>query len=284
MRILLTGHKGFIGKNFHKKLESMGHEVVGYDIKPFRPPEFPKVEGMDLVIHLGAMSNTTEKNPDIALDMNYDFSYKLLMECCEHKVDMQYASSASVYGHVSPWQEINETYPYNPLNPYAWSKYLFDRLLLKSFDSLPIKVQGFRYFNVWGPHEDEKGGQSSLHHKWIKETGNIKIFEGSNRFYRDFIHVDDIFNLQYKMSTVNESGIYNIGTGFPRSIQELAEAIAKKHNKDIEEIEMPDELKDQYQSYTCADNQKILNATSSVGYKFIQVTDVNELLEDTRHH
>ena len=82
MRILLTGHLGFIGKNFHKKLESMGHEVTGYDIKPFRPPDFPVVEDMDLVIHLGGMSNTTERNPEVALDMNYDFSYKLLMECC----------------------------------------------------------------------------------------------------------------------------------------------------------------------------------------------------------
>ena len=290
MRILLTGNKGFIGQNFEQHLTKEGHEVIGYDFRPYRMVNddgstmFPRLDGIDQVIHLGAWSSTTEQNVEKVLDDNYEFSYKLLMMCCEAGINMQYASSASVYGHISRWQQIEENGRIGPLNPYAWSKYLFDRLVLKALDTLPIKVQGFRYFNVWGPGEDLKGNQSSLHHKWIKTDNTIKVFEGSEDYYRDFIHVDDVFNLQYKMLNVNESGIYNVGTGKPTAISALANAIGDAHSKNVETIKMPDSLQSQYQKYTCAGNQKILNATNSPEYEFIDARDVNELLEDTRHH
>jgi len=281
MKILLTGDKGFIGKNFKEKLTDLGHEIAGYDFSPMPPIDddgkiiMPSLDGIDQVIHLGAESSTTAEEVDYVLNQNYQFSYDLLMMCCEAGINMQYASSASVYGPVTPWQEISETYLPQPQNLYAWSKYLFDRIVLRSIDKLPIKVQGFRYFNVWGHHENMKHDQASLFHKWVRNEETIKVFDQSNTFYRDFVHVDDVFNLQHAMLDKQESGIYNIGSGNPTEIMRLADDISKRFDKPIEIIKMPDNLERHYQKYTCADNTKILNATGNQDYKFITLSDVD---------
>lgn len=284
MRILLTGATGFIGQNFSKLLKDKGHDVVEYCFQPFRPTnpdgstKFPSLDNIDQVIHLGAWSSTTEQNVQKVLDDNYEFSYKLLMMCCEAGIDMQYASSASVYGSISKWHQVEENASEQPLNPYAWSKYLFDRVVQKSLSKLPIKVQGFRYFNVWGPYEDMKGYQASLFHKWVKAEDVIKVFKQSDLFYRDFIHVNDVFNLQYAMLESSESGIFNVGTSLSKSILSLAEDIAAKYNKPIEYIDMPVELLTHYQTYTCADNSKILQATGKEDYRFMTLEDVDSTL------
>ena len=281
MKILLTGDQGFIGKNFKEKLTDLGHEIVGYDFAPMPPMDddgkiiMPSLDGIDQVIHLGAEASTTAEDVEYVLNQNYQFSYDLLMMCCEAGINMQYASSASVYGPVTPWQEIHEGYVPRPQNLYGWSKYLFDRIVLRSIDKLPIKVQGFRYFNVWGHYENQKYEQASLFHKWVRNDSVIKVFDQSNRFYRDFVHVDDVFNLQYAMLDKEESGIYNIGTGRSTEIMGLAEDISKMTGKSIEVIEMPHELVRHYQKYTCADNTKILNATGNQDYKFITLSDVD---------
>ena len=279
MKVLLTGNRGFIGTNFEERLTGLGHTVFGYDPKPTPVFEVPNVEGYDLVIHLGAQSSTTASRVEATLDQNYDFSYKLLMACNSAGVNMQYASSASVYGHVSKWNAINELYEPSPQNLYAWSKYLFDRLVMKSLPQLDIKVQGFRYFNVWGPHEKDKAAQASLFHKWIKlldKGETFKLFEGSDSYYRDFIHVDDVFNLQFAMVDNPDSGIFNIGTGTSTSIEQLAIDVCKKFDRTVDIVPMPSELQAHYQVYTKADNQKILEATKLTDYKFITVEDVNE--------
>jgi ADP-L-glycero-D-manno-heptose 6-epimerase len=284
MRILLTGNKGFIGQNFEQHLTQAGHEVVGFDFRPYRKTNadgsqmFPSLDGIDQVIHLGAWSSTTETNVQKVLDDNYEFSYKLLMMCCEAGINMQYASSASVYGTLSKWSGVQENASENPLNPYAWSKYLFDRLVQKSLGTLPITVQGFRYFNVWGPHENMKGEQASLFHKWVLVDEKIKVFKYSELFYRDFIHVDDVFNLQHAMLKNPESGIFNVGTGTSKSIQSLADDISSKYNKPIEYVDMPPNLLRHYQEFTCADNSKILQAIDSENYSFMTLDDVDSNL------
>ena len=252
MKILMTGDEGFIGQNMKSYLESKGHEIQGFTWNDSKGG-FPDVRGFDLVIHLGAITSTTESNVDKLMDHNYDFSYKLLLACCENKVDLQYASSASVYGNAhskTPFRENDTLYP---TNPYAWSKYLFDRLVLKSMDKLPIKVQGFRYFNVMGPKDDHKGEMASLPTKW-KNFNYVKIFEDSKDIFRDFIHVDDVCRIHELFFDVKESDIVNVGTGVPRSFYEIAEAMDKE---EIIEIPMPDNLKNQYQWFTMSDNTKL---------------------------
>lgn len=251
MKILITGYKGFIGQNMVNSLKQ-DHELSFYDWGD-PPPEF---EGLDWCIHLGAISSTTETNVEKIMRQNYDFSCILLVACQTHNVNLQYASSASVYGSNNTFREDDDL---DPKSPYAWSKYLFDRTIRSTkFDN--ICVQGFRYFNVYGPYEHHKGDQASPYHKFeqqAKTTGVIKLFENSDKYFRDFIHVDKIINIHKKFFNVKESGIWNAGTGNPRSFYHVATEIAEKYNAKIEYIPMPDHIKAQYQSYTCADLTKL---------------------------
>lgn len=258
MKILLTGHKGFIGQNLMMYL--FNHDVDGWE---FGDSEFPDVKGYDLVIHLGAISATTERDVDKIMTQNYEFSYKLFVACCQHKVDFHYASSASVYG---PGENgFSETAPPAPMNPYAWSKYLFDRLVLKTLPSVDINVYGFRYFNVFGPHEEHKGAQASLWSKWTRSSGPHALFEESDRVYRDFIHVDDVCYVHnYFIENPPQSGIYNVGSGKATCIADAARTFS---GVEFDKVPMPDELKGQYQFYTQADISKLLNVIGEYSFK-----------------
>lgn len=251
MKILITGYKGFIGQNMVNALKDE-HELSLYEWGE-DPPEF---EGLDWCIHLGANSSTTEKNADNIMRQNHDFSCVVLMACQMNGVNLQYASSASVYGLT---RDFREDAPKCPQSPYAWSKYLFDRhVLSQKFDN--IRVQGFRYFNVYGPHEDHKLGQSSPYHAFerqAKETGIIKVFENSERYLRDFVPVETVVNIHKKFFNVNESGVWNVGTGQPKSFLQVAEEVAAKYDAKIVSVPMPDSIKNQYQEYTCADLTKL---------------------------
>jgi ADP-L-glycero-D-manno-heptose 6-epimerase len=247
MKILITGHKGFIGQNMIKSLSE--HELSFYE----PGDELPKVKGLDWVIHLGALTSTTETRVDLVMQHNYDFSRWIANECKNHKVNLQYSSSASVYGLNT---NFNESAPLNPQSPYAWSKYLFDRYVTHLADSWGIVVQGFRYFNVYGPHEDHKGDQASPYHKFekqAKETGVIKLFEGSENYLRDFVPVETVCSVHKQFLDIDTTGIWNVGTGRPTSFESVARMVADKYNARVEYIPMPDEIKRQYQKYTCAD-------------------------------
>lgn len=248
MKILITGNKGFIGQNMYHAFNGI-HDIMTYD---WGDP-IPNFKDRDLVIHLGAITSTTETDVDKVLDQNYDFSRWLINACQEFKIDFQYASSASVYGKGS---EFKEDSPLDPRTPYAWSKLLFERYVEKMKDRWTIKVQGFRYFNVYGPYEDHKGDQASPYHKFDQqavETGVIKLFKGSENFKRDFIHVDEIIDIHRIFMDVDESGVWNAGTGKVKSFFDVAREISHKRNAKIQQIPMPDSLKHSYQEYTCAD-------------------------------
>jgi ADP-L-glycero-D-manno-heptose 6-epimerase len=205
-------------------------------------------------MHIGAISATTERNIEKIMAQNVDSSVWFLQECAIHNVNMQYSSSASVYGLK---EEFTETSPLDPRNPYAWSKFMFE-WYTKQFTT-NIRIQGFRYFNVFGPGEDHKGNQASPYHqfeKQAKETNRIKLFNDSDKFLRDFVPVETVVDTHIKFLDVKESGVWNIGTGKTKSFQQVAEEVAKKHNAEIEYIEMPAILKDSYQAYTCADMTK----------------------------
>lgn len=257
MKILITGYKGFIGQNMVNALKDE-HELSLYEWGD-EPPEF---EGLDWCIHLGANSSTTERNADNIMRQNHDFSCVVLMACQMNGVNLQYASSASIYGLT---QDFREDAPKSPQSPYAWTKYLFDRhVLSQKFDN--IRVQGFRYFNVYGPHEDHKVGQSSPYHTFeqqAKDTGVIKIFEGSENYLRDFVPVERVIEVHKRFFDINESGVWNLGTGVPKSFRQVAEEVAEKYNAKIVEIPMPEHIKMQYQKYTCADLTKLNNTLNA---------------------
>ena len=249
MKILITGYKGFIGQNMVSALKDE-HELSLFEWGE----ELPDFRGLDWCIHLGAISSTTEMDVDKILDQNYDFSRLVINQCQENNVNLQYASSASVYGLG---KEFKENAPVHLLSPYSWSKYLFERYV-SGFEEKwsNIRVQGFRYFNVYGPYEDHKGNQSSPHHKFAKQaetTGVIKLFENSENYKRDFISVHEVINIHKKFFNVQESGIWNAGTGRTTSFENVARMVADQYNAGVEYIPMPDNVKAHYQTYTCAD-------------------------------
>lgn len=268
MIILITGEKGFIAKHLIDHLQTE-HEVHGYD---YDENHKPCVDGYDWVIHLGAISSTSERDVDKIMLQNYEFSKWIFNECNSKGVNFQYASSASVYG---PYDKFGEDDPKQPQSPYAWSKYLFDRWIWQQKHN--VCVQGMRYFNVYGPREEHKGTQASPITKFTKqaeEESVITLFENSDKYLRDFIFVGDVCDIHEQMMLhVKESGLYNIGTGSATSFQTVAEIIAKKYNADIKYIPMPEELQGQYQEYTCADITKLLNIFD------IQVKTVKEYIE-----
>ena len=249
MKILVTGYRGFIGQNLVHALTEQ-HELILFEWGD----EFPDFRDLDWCIHLGAISSTAETDVEKVMRQNYDFSCKILDACQQHGVNLQYASSASVYGLN---QDFRESAAKNPQSPYAWSKYLFDRCVENNVFS-NIRVQGFRYFNVYGPGEDHKD-QPSPHTAFSRQaqtTGVIKLFENSDRYLRDFVPVETVIDYHQRFFSVKESGIWNIGTGQPESFESVARKIAEKYQARIEYIPMPVHLINQYQEYTCADMTK----------------------------
>ena len=254
MKILVTGAKGFIAKNLIPALSD--HRVIGCD----RDDALPNLSDFDWVIHLGAITSTTETDVELVLKQNLDYSVDLLDRCIANNVNLQYASSASVYG-VS--KDFAESAAVNPRSPYAWSKYLFDRHVLdklKNLNQSDPRIQGFRYFNVYGPHEDHKGDQASPYHKFVQQaitTGKIQLFQQSDSYFRDFVPVNKVIETHLEFFDVKESGIWNIGTGQPKSFEQIAREIADKFSAVIEYIDMPHSLRLQYQAYTCANLTKL---------------------------
>ena len=254
MKILITGHQGFIGQNLTQYL-SLHHELSFYDWGN----DLPSIAQHDWVIHLGAITSTTDREVERIMTQNYDFSHEILKQCIKHGVNLQYSSSASVYGLR---REFREDSPVDPRSPYAWSKYLFDRDVtqLLSKEKVNIQIQGFRYFNVYGPYEAHKGDQASPFHKFRHQadtTGVIRLFYGSHHYHRDFVPVERVCEIHERFLNIPESGIWNLGTGQTRSFQNVAEEIVRDTGAEIQYVDMPDIIRAQYQIYTCADITKL---------------------------
>lgn len=259
--ILVTGAYGFIGSRFVKYLNSRGVTDIivsdyldngkqfvnlkGAKFKAFVLPDkiellLPKITQ---VFHFGAVSDTTCWDGKLVMQRNYQFSVELISLCDHLNIPISYSSSASVYGNGD-----------GPLNLYAYSKHLVD-LFVEDLKS--DYVQGFRYFNVFSLEDDEwhKGNQASPYYKFKQQaldTGRIEIFEGSEGFYRDFVHVDAVCHIQYEMSKRKTPGIFDLGSGQQVSFKNVAEYIAHQTDAKVVEIPFPEHLKGCYQTNTIA--------------------------------
>ena len=242
--IIVTGSKGFIGQNFLKALKDKEiKEVEKNDSWHFRQT-FNDWNKVELILHQGAISHTTSTNLKALQHFNVEFSQWILQQAIKYQIPIKYASSASVYGHTLT--------DMNPLNYYAISKLTVDYWIQDHINEFSF-IQAFRYFNVYGEGEENKGDQASPISKFtkqVKEDGKIKLFEGSDKFLRDFVFVDDVVDIV--LNNDKPSGFYDLGTSNPTSFQEVGELIAKKYDGTIECIPFPEYLKDKYQKYTCA--------------------------------
>ncbi len=252
MRILITGYNGFIGRNM---MSYMGHQpdwyVEGWDWNPSKL-EWPSVTEFDWVIHLGAVADMTETDVEKVMFQNFDFSCWLFKQCQLHGVNLQYASSSSVYGNTNDFSEYANCHPQTP---YAWSKYLFDRWVFQQPQH--NFVQGFRYFNVYGKWMHLRGERANAIYKWrqqARKQGYIEVWENSEHIKRDWTWVGDICRLHLDfINKVKGSGIWNAGSGLTHSFLDIAEYIAEQEGVDIKFIPMPEQEKTRFRSKTCAD-------------------------------
>lgn len=245
--IILTGSNGFIGKNFIKKLSCDVIELDQHNCWQFFD-KFYDWNNVSLILHQGAISSTVENDVNKIHKWNVDYTLQLFECAIKYQIPVKYASSASVYGTM-------DGTIVNPLNYYAISKLQIDYWVQDNIDKFSL-IQGFRYFNVYGNGESNKGDQASPVSKFskqVKEKGKLKLFEGSDSMFRDFICVDDVVDIV--LNNKKDSGIYDLGTSDPVTFKYVADCIIKKYGGEIEIIPFPKNLIGKYQNFTCAQKE-----------------------------
>jgi ADP-L-glycero-D-manno-heptose 6-epimerase len=279
--IVVTGAGGFIGSNIVRALNAQGitdilvvDNVIDnlegaqyashYDIARFYS-KFRKWADIEMIFHEGAVSSTTETDHQLFSSMNIGPTKYLLEKSKEHGFLLSLASSAGVYGNSTTFQEDEEM---DPLSIYAYSKAVIDEMIEDG-----ANVQSWRYFNVYGAPETHKKKQASPVSKFLQQAklfNEIEIFENSDQYKRDFICVDDIVAIKLMAAKTEFRGICNIGTGTSTSFQEVAEIISEKTGAVIKTVPFPPLLKDQYQTYTCADMTKLRSIIGDYQFKTIR--------------
>lgn len=229
---------------------------------------------IDAVIHMGAISATTERDFNKLVQDNIQYSQALWSWCAERDVPFLYASSAATYGGGEQGYKDDEsqTDSFRPLNGYGYSKQFFDQWALRQVrEGKPVPPQwcGFKFFNVYGPNEYHKERMASVaYHSFhqFREHGTVKLFKSHLPAYkdgmqlRDFVYVKDAAAVvAHFLQNPEHSGIYNVGTGQARAFKDLASAVMTGMGKspDITFIDMPEDLQGKYQYFTEATMDKV---------------------------
>ncbi|MBI5539107.1 MAG: ADP-glyceromanno-heptose 6-epimerase [Bacteroidia bacterium] len=230
---------------------------------------------VQFIFHIGARTDTTEFDKSIFDELNFNYSQKVWKACVEFGLPLIYASSAATYGEGELGYNDDESLipQLKPLNPYGESKNNFDIWALQQSEK-PYFWTGLKFFNVFGPNEYHKARMASVvFHAFnqIKATGKMKLFRshkegfGDGEQKRDFIYVKDLIDVLYfLMHHRKNSGIYNLGTGYARTFNDLVLATYSAMNikPDISFIDTPIDIRDKYQYFTEAKMDKLIN----IGY------------------
>jgi ADP-L-glycero-D-manno-heptose 6-epimerase len=289
--IVVTGGAGFIGSNALAALEARGgarlvccdrlgdgdkwRNVARRDLADMVAPELlldwlaRHEDEVDAVVHLGALSDTTARDVDAVLDANFRASVALWEWCAARGKRLIWASSAATYGDGAAGFDDDPSPAalarLRPLNPYAWSKHLFDRRVaaeLAAGRARPRQHVGLKFFNVYGPNEYHKGAQRSVVHQihavaaagrrcTLFRSHRAGVPDGGQK--RDFVWVGDCVDVVlWLLDRPEVSGMFNVGSGRARSFRDAAQAVyaACGRKPQIRFVDTPAALRDRYQYFT----------------------------------
>jgi UDP-glucose 4-epimerase len=260
--ILVTGGAGFIGVQVLKKLlSSKVNKIIVIDNLSNANSEFSdcilkkqsektlsfykedvrnkkgildilKGESIDTCIHLAALVSVLNSitNPEYTVDVNINGTFNILDACSRMKVrNFIFSSSCAVYGQ-SMKLPLSEENPLEPLSPYAASKAAGEVLVSSYRKTKKIRnAVSLRFFNVYGKNQNPQ--YAGVITKFVKRLakGLAPTIYGDGEQTRDFIHIDDVveaivLSVSVKAGRNDELSSYtfNVGTGYPTSVNELA--------------------------------------------------------------
>jgi ADP-L-glycero-D-manno-heptose 6-epimerase len=296
--ILITGGAGFIGSNIafyfqenyplakvivfdcfrseellsNGNLKSFGHyknlvdfkgTVICGNINNKQDLERLNDYQIDYIFHQAAISDTRAYDQELIIRTNVNSFYDLISIASKNNSTIVYASSASTYGSLKSPQTIgNEA----PENPYGYSKLAMDQIAKKcEYTNPELCIVGLRYFNVYGSREFYKGKTASmviqLGHQ-ILDNIAPRLFEKSENIFRDFIHIDDVIQAIIKSCQLQINGLYNVGTGKPRSFQDISDILQKELNSELGNQYFPNP----YNGYQYHTQANILTTKNDLGY------------------
>jgi len=282
MKIVVTGGAGFIGSALIEHLNEIGireivvvdelgfkskwKNLVGLDYQEYYEKDdflkyfekFPVISGITHVVHLGACSNTQEKDASYLVKNNVDYSKRLIDICTLRDIRFIYASSAATYGNGSccDMQPLTDL---KPINMYGYSKHMLDMYIQKYYRDC---ATGLKFFNVFGPREEHKGIMKSfiLRAFELLSSGasSLDVYE-TNGAMRDFVYIDDVVKVITHFIEGCDLGIYNVGSGVSTSWNDLANVIFKVMGKEpkIDIQKMPYVMESGYQFNTHSNNVRL---------------------------
>jgi len=243
--VVITGGAGFVGSNLvhemarrypeadltvvddfrsgsFKNLEGFKGDVIAGDLALLDPKHYFGGRKIDLLFHLASITDTTDHNQFRQVHDNVESWRNLLNYFEGRKTRLVYASSAATYGIAAGVNKVDQ--PPKPANVYAYSKVQLDNLARRWARENPSQiVVGLRYFNVYGPREAHKGAASSMILQLAQQMRSglaPRIFKHGEQI-RDFVYVKDIVNCTILAARGRTSGIYNAGSGVPRSFNDI---------------------------------------------------------------
>tara|TARA_X000000368_G_scaffold417551_1_gene414272 strand:- start:677 stop:1519 length:843 start_codon:yes stop_codon:yes gene_type:complete len=258
MVVAITGTDGFIGQKLIQLFKKNNIETISINRETFSDisnwNNVKDIKKFDILIHLAAKSFVPDSyiSPRNMFNANINGTLNMLELCRKNKARLIFTSSY-VYGNPS-YLPIDEKHPIKAFNPYAQSKIIGENLCEIYSNNFDISVVVLRLFNVYGKGQSENFLIPSI----IKQIKSEKIVLNDLNPKRDYIYIDDLLDVYFKLINKEFSGfkLFNIGSGESVSIKKIISTIELKINKKFDIISL-DKIRKNEIKETKADISKI---------------------------